>query len=690
LPDSLDHLGTLKIGAEDFLAAVLQTMAQPIWVVDHAGLIRFANPAAVAALGYGAATELLGRPSHETIHYQHPDGSAYPAADCPMLLPRATGEKVARDLDWFFRRDGSMFPVSYVSVPLEMPKGRGAVVAFTDIEERLRAERMLKERDAVLAAQQAALRRVATLVAGGAASGEVFASIAREVARVLGLAMVWVWRYEPDGRATVLGSWSERPHPFQAGTRWPIDGPTITALVKQTGRPVRIDDFAHVPGTIADAVRDAGIRSGAGAPIIVDGNVWGVMATGMVTGPHGREPLPNYIEDRLAQFTELVATAISTTAGREQLARLAHEQSALRRVATLVARESPLAEIFTAVAQELTRLLDIPGVRIIRYEDDGDATYVGDWGPPDFTFPLGTRLPLGGENLPTMVRRTGRCARIDDFAADASGSIGDYARGLGVRAGVGCPIVVEGRLWGCILAAWQEAEPLPAGTERRIEEFTSLMATAIANTNARSELAASRARIMAATDEERRRVVRDLHDGAQQRLVHTVITLDRAREALRSQQGPGLELVSEALGHARQATAELRELSYGILPGVLTHDGLRAGVHALASRMRVPVENGVVSGRFPAAVEATAYFVVAEALTNVAKHAGAQHAAVTAQVEDGTLLICVRDDGDGGARPDGNGLQGLADRLAVLGGRLRVESPADGGTLLTATIPLPD
>jgi PAS domain S-box-containing protein len=688
LPDSLDHLGTLKIGAEDFLAAVLRTIAQPIWVVDHAGLIRFANPAAVAALGYDSATELLGRPSHETIHYKHPDGSAYPAAECPMLLPRATGETVTGDLDWFFRRDGSMFPVSYVSVPLEMPKGRGAVVAFTDIEERLRAERMLKERDAVLAAQQAALRRVATLVAGGAASGRVFASIAREVARVLGLAMVWVWRYEPDGRATVLGAWSEHPHPFQAGTRWPVDGQTITALVQQTRRPARIDDFAHVPGTIADAVRHAGIRSGAGAPIIVDGDVWGVMATGMANGPHGREPLPNYIEDRLAQFTELVATAISTTAGREQLARLADEQSALRRVATLVARESPLAEIYAAVAEELTRLLDIQGVRIIRFEDDGAATYVGSWGPPDFTIPVGTRLPLGGANLPTLVLQTGRCARIDDFA-EASGSIGNYARGLGVRAGVGCPITVDGRLWGCILAAWREAEPLPAGTERRIEEFTSLIATAIANTNARAELAASRARIVAATDEERRRVVRDLHDGAQQRLVHTVITLDRAREALRNQPGSGLELVTEALDHAQQATAELRELSYGILPGVLTHDGLRAGVHALASRMHLPVENGVVSGRFPAAVEATAYFVVAEALTNVAKHAGAQHAAVTAQVEDGTLLIRVRDDGAGGARPDGNGLQGLADRLAVLDGRLRVESPAEGGTLLTASIPLP-
>jgi PAS domain S-box-containing protein len=514
LPDSLAYPGGLGVGAEDFLAAVLRSAAQPIWVVDHAGLIRFANPAAVAALGYDVAGELLGRPSHETIHYQYPDGSPYPGADCPMLLPRVTGETVARDLDWFFRRDGSRFPVSYVSVPIEMPEGRGAVVAFTDIEDRLRAEQVLRGRDAVLAAQQSSLRRIATLVAGGAASAEVFAAIAREVARVLGLPTVAVWRYEADGTATVHGVWSERPHPFQPGTRWPLDG--LTTLVRETRRPMRVDDVGDVPGAIADAVRNAGVRSCAGAPIVVDGEVWGMIGT----GPYDDEPLPDRIEDRLAEFTELVATAIS-------------------------------------------------------------------------------------------------------------------------------------------------------------------------NSQARSELAASRARIAAAADEERRRVVRDLHDGAQQRLVHTIITLRLAREALQQQQEGGVALVTEALHHAQQATTELRELAQGILPGALTRGGLRAGVDALASRMTVPVENGVAVGRLPAVVEATAYFVLAEALTNVAKHAGAHRAAVSARVEDGTLQVEVRDDGTGGARPGGGGLQGLADRLAVIDGRLRVASPTDGGTLVSAAIPLP-
>jgi signal transduction histidine kinase len=205
----------------------------------------------------------------------------------------------------------------------------------------------------------------------------------------------------------------------------------------------------------------------------------------------------------------------------------------------------------------------------------------------------------------------------------------------------------------------------------------------------REEVAASRARIVAATDDERRRVVRDLHDGAQQRLVHTIITLKLARRAFQSEEADAPALVTEALGHAEQATAELRELAHGILPAVLTQGGLRAGVDALASRMPVPVHTDVSVGRLPAAVEATAYFVVAEMLTNVAKHARARRVAVTARVEDGTLRVQVRDDGIGGARPDRSGLIGLADRLAALDGRLRVESPAVGGTLLAADIPVP-
>jgi signal transduction histidine kinase len=294
---------------------------------------------------------------------------------------------------------------------------------------------------------------------------------------------------------------------------------------------------------------------------------------------------------------------------------------------------------------------------------------------------------VDGRNIPALVYRTGRSARLDHHD-DATGPLGIRARQLGIRSAVGTPIVVGDRLWGVVIVASRRPAPLPASTESRMAEFTALVATAIVNVEARRELAASRARIVAATDTERRRVVRDLHDGAQQRLVHTIVMLKLASRALQTEDEGAPALVAEALEHAEAANVEVRDLAHGILPTVLTRGGLRAGVLALASRMAVPVDIGVAVGPLPDTVEATAYFVVAEALTNVTKHARAAHAAVTARIEDGTLAVHVRDDGIGGARPDGSGLVGLADRLAVLGGRLRIASPPEGGTLVAAAIPL--
>jgi PAS domain S-box-containing protein len=682
VPHFLTDFAGLQVRTDEFLETVLDTAAQPIWVVDADDVIRFANPAAVVTLGYDDAAELLGRRSHETIHYQHPDGTRFPAADCPMRLPRATGETVARDLDWFVRRNGSMFRVSYVAAPIGMPAGRGAVVAFTDIEDRLRAERVLREHDAELALREGSLRRIASLVAGGAASSEVFAAIAHEVGRVTGLPMVALWRYEDDATATVIGAWSEHRHPFQVGTRWPLDGPTICARVLKTGLPARIDDFTAVPGTIAEAARGTRIRACAGAPIIVDGSVWGAMSVDAIDPA----PLPDGIEARLAEFTDLVATAVASSASREQLAALAGEQAALRRVATLVARQAPPADIFAAVASEIARLLRVEDATIFRYEDDGTATVVADRGDRPVPLPIGSRMRLEGESATARVRRTGRPARIDDFS-DATGPLADYTRSAGIGSTVGSPIVVDGRLWGAMIAATRSSAPMPPGTESRMGQFTELVATAISNVQARSDLAASRARIAAAADDERRRVVQDLHDGAQQRLVHTVLTLKLARRAFQDEEQAQARL-SEALEHAESAIAELRELAHGILPRALNHGGLRAGVEALAARMPVPIECDVSVERLPPAVEATAYFVLAESLTNVAKHARASRATVVGRVQDGRLTVQVRDDGVGGARPDGPGLVGLADRLAVLGGRLRVDSPADGGTAIVAELPL--
>jgi signal transduction histidine kinase len=301
--------------------------------------------------------------------------------------------------------------------------------------------------------------------------------------------------------------------------------------------------------------------------------------------------------------------------------------------------------------------------------------------------PVGSCLTLESGMVLTRVIRTGRSARVGDYS-HSSGFLGEVTQRTGIRCSVAVPIMVEGSLWGSMGAGTQR-EQFPADTEQRMAEFTELVGTAISNIQARSDLAASRARIVAAADEERRRVVRDLHDGAQQRLVHSIITLKLAHRALQPNHEPGSELVSEALEQAERANVELRELAHGILPAVLTRGGLRAAVGALASRMPVPVEVTLAVDRLPAPVEATAYFVVAEALTNVAKHARATAAAVRAHVEGGILELQVHDDGVGGARSDGSGLVGLADRLAVLDGQLRVESPAGGGTLVTADIPLP-
>jgi signal transduction histidine kinase len=262
------------------------------------------------------------------------------------------------------------------------------------------------------------------------------------------------------------------------------------------------------------------------------------------------------------------------------------------------------------------------------------------------------------------------------------------ARKMGLRLAIGVPILVEGRVWGSMSAGWTREEPLP-GMEARLTQFTELVDTAIANADSRAELAASRARVLAAADDARRRVVRDLHDGAQQRMVHTILTLQLATRALREHDATAESLVAEALDQAVQANADLRELAQGILPSVLTQGGLLAGVNTLVSRIDLSVTVDVSSQRLPLAIEASAYFVVAEALTNVIKHSKAREAVVRAGLDGPVLLVEVRDDGVGGANREGAGLVGLDDRVAALGGALRVESPRGGGTLIAATLPVP-
>jgi signal transduction histidine kinase len=396
------------------------------------------------------------------------------------------------------------------------------------------------------------------------------------------------------------------------------------------------------------------------------------------------EPVPEDIEARLADFTELVATAIVNAESQEARAALTDEQAALRRVATLVAQGVPSDALFSSVCDEVEALAGAQASAVVRFETDGTVTVMGDHAA---LRPVGARVKLDPDDVVAEVHRTGRAARFDTddpAAPDVRGIV----RAGPVRSALASPIVVAGELWGAITTVSRE-RAFAVGMEHRLADFTELVATAISSLHARAELAASRARIAAAADDERRRVVRDLHDGAQQRLVHTVITLQLAQQALANGTETAPPLVREALEHAEQAIAEVRALAHGILPAVLTHGGLPAGVDALASRAPVRVAIDVSVGRLPAPIEATAYFVVAEALTNVAKHAAAGHAEVAARIENGMLRVEVRDDGVGGASPAGTGLVGLADRLAVCDGRLEVDSPPGAGTRLTAMIPLP-
>jgi signal transduction histidine kinase len=380
--------------------------------------------------------------------------------------------------------------------------------------------------------------------------------------------------------------------------------------------------------------------------------------------------------------------ARSLETSRDELRLLAEEQSALRRVATLVARGVSPTQLFDAVAAETLALMGADSARVCRYEPDASAIVVADHTKLGAPIPVGTRLTLEGESVTASVWRTERPSRRDTLEG-ATGTIAELARERGLRSAVGAPIVVEGKLWGVIIAYWARVEPLPVDAEARIAEFAELVETAIANADSRDELVASRARVLGAADDARRRVVRDLHDGAQQRLVHTIITLKLAQRAAGDDTVKAGALIAEALAQAEQANAELRELVHGILPAVLIRGGLAAGVGALASRVSVPVTVDVSVPRLQPGIAASVYFVVSEALTNVVKHSHAQSAEVKAWVEDGELHVHVRDDGIGGARSDGAGLLGLDDRVAALGGQLRVESTPGGGTLIAATLPLP-
>ncbi len=719
--------------------------------------------------------------------------------------------------------------------------GTSARLAEPHAKDRLEPKRLAEE--------QAALRRVATLVARGASSTEVFAAVAREVAEVLQLANAAVCRYDDEGRMmTVIAVWGDHPDAFSPGSRWPLDGPSMSAEVLRTGRPVRVEDYADLPGSLAGAAREGGFNRVAGAPIIVDDRVWGVIATSSSDAP-----LPDDLEDPLAEFTELVATAIANSQAHDNLTLLADEQAALRRVATLVAAGAPPADLFEAVCAEVAQLVGAEAAALSRFEPDGMVMALGGWAstgsdyvgrryapegtvsgliletrgprridyegepgsaaaaarelgwrssvgapitvegelwgalvvvttrdrtlPPDterrlvkFTdlvataianaasreeltvlaeeqaalrrvatlvaegarpdevfaavgdevartlgVPIaamlrfdpdgivtvltstgaelgpaaGTRRRIDGSSLSAEVLRTRRAVRVDDWT-EVPGEAGEFAGEKGMGSTVGVPIVVEGALWGVMNAG--STEPLPQETEARLAKFTQLLGTAIANAESRGELEASRARIVATADATRRRIERDLHDGAQQQLLSLALEIRAAQAAT----PPELREHRAELAHVAQGLTnvldDLREIALGIHPAILAEGGLGPALKTLAHRSPIPVELDVrVERRLPGPVEVTAYYVVSEALTNAAKHAEASIVHVDADVLDGILRVAVLDDGVGGADPvRGSGLLGLKDRAEAIGGRISLDSSHGAGTSLRVELPLGD
>jgi PAS domain S-box-containing protein len=806
------------------------TMSQDlIAVADFDGRFTRVNPAAEKILGYTEG-ELLARPYLDLVHPADRDSTAAEADAIARGTPTVSFE------NRYVRKDGSVRVLDWTATP-DVENGLMYAVG-RDVTERRNAEAEVKR----LADEQAALRRVATLVARDASQAELFTAIAEECAQLFGTDDIGMVRYDGDRHQVVVASSGTLKAVFPIGSRQPLGGDNAASLVFRTGRPVRIADYARASGPIAEATRPVGLRSAVATPIMVEGRLWGAI----LTGTSGEEPLPSDTESRLSQFTELMATAIANSESRAEAERLTEEQAALRRVATLVAKEAPLAEVFATVAEELANVVGDVDCSLFRDEGDGTATAVARssagisagvrvgtritvdsggvmasvlregrtcriddsspsairsavgcpvvvrgrvWGamvatssraaafpreietrigqfaeliatamtnadaraeverlaqeqaalrrvatlvaegaPPAAVFDAvateieallgadgaalcryepdeeitivahrgltaalvapGTRTSHRGQTIASLVRYSEQPARIETYDG-TTGAVAEQMRGWGVHASVGAPIVVDGRLWGVAIANWGGDEAPSADSEERMAQFAGLLDTAIANADSRDQLTASRARLLTAGDDARRRVVRDLHDGAQQRLVHTIISLKLARQALRADDGRAELLVGEALEHAEQGNAELRDLAHGILPPVLARGGLEAGVDAMVGRLDLPVALDVTSERLPEEIEASAYFFVAEALTNVVKHAQAGHAEVTASVQDGILHVTVRDDGIGGADPDGHGLLGIADRMVALGGRLAIASPAGGGTLLTAELPLP-
>ena len=467
---------------------------QTIGLIDLSGLWKIAHPRSLELVTTAA----------RTIEQRLLDARR----DRDARLLRRYSDLASRSTDLLVNGDGYVLAgdESTHPTPLDVPEGGGEIVLDAGsvavaeplgqgeayLVRRLRprgaraapdqALERAEERAREVASEQAALRQVATLVARESSPGRLFAVVAEQVAQVFDVPLVRLVRYEPDGLA-VVGAFSEGDdEPFPIGSRWPLDTPGVAAIVRETGRPARVEDYAQMPGQIAVVVRGAGMRSAVGSPIVVEGRLWGAM---LVLSPR-REPLPEDTESRLTDFTELVATAIANAESRVAVARLADEQAALRRVATLVAEDVPAGELFDAVTREVGTLLGGDFAGLARFEDDTVVT-VGVWAAEGEHPAVPPRWQMQPGDPATTVAETRGAARWNEWTG-VPGPIAEFIRELGIRSTVGTPIRVGGRLWGALALHSKQSAPLAPDTEARMAQFTDLVGTAIANREARAEV----------------------------------------------------------------------------------------------------------------------------------------------------------------------------------------------------------
>lgn len=668
-------------------------------LVTEVGLLISATDAALVRLHDDETVTMIGRwnesDGYQSIGVRHPFGSGTLArlvwdGKRPGRITSYTGSSgsLAEMIrGWGWRSsvgapvivDGTVWGLTAVgsASDQELPSGtEDQLAAFTELLAIAIANEQSREELEQLAAEQAALRRVAELAVHDAPPDEVLEAVVTEASRLVGVAFTTLLRFEPDG-ATEVVAIHDPPDGVTVGMRASGDGDGATQRVWRTRRPARTDQLMAMSGAWPRLAASQGYSSSAAAPVLAEDRLWGALVAA------GREALPPRIEEQLSRFAELAGTAIASSQARADVQALADERAALLRVAEQVARGGPPDAIFAAVAAEAQQLLGGQPMTLVRFEEDAALVVVSRSGGP---VPSGTRIAYASGTLPDRVRRTGRPERVDDYGAEPDAAL---AREFGLTAAVAAPIALESRVWG-MLTATSADRPLVRGVEDRLQQFANLAGTAVSNAASRAQLIASRARVLSTADETRRRLQRDVHDGAQQRLVQTVITLKLARQSLADRDVPaGIDRVEEALKHAQRATDQLRELVSGILPAGLTRKGLRGGVESLLADLPLPVDAVVDIPRLPAEVETTAYFVVAEALTNVVKHARASRSWVRAGLSDGAVRIEVGDDGIGGAQAGtGSGLTGLFDRVEARGGALRIISPAGMGTTVEATVPV--